>query len=218
MELPLPCLMLITDRQRRRPLPLLQAVDAAVAAGVDAVQLREKDLSARELYALAVELRRMTAGRCLLIVNSRMDVALAARADGVHLPEDGLPVRAVAALAPPGFLVGRSVHSVKDASAAANAGASYVQLGTIFETESKPGQAPAGLDLVRHATASLSVPCIAVGGIDAGNAAEVIAAGAQGVAVVGAILQAAVVGAAVAGLRAAIGAPAHGGRVGAETP
>jgi thiamine-phosphate pyrophosphorylase len=197
----------------------MEAIDAAVAAGIDAVQLREKDLPARDLYTLASELRRITAGRCLLIVNSRLDIALASGADGVHLPEDGLPVEAAVRIAPPNFLVGRSVHSTPGARAAAAAGASYVQVGTLFETESKPGVAPSGADLVRSAVAVAPVPCLGVGGIDESNAAEVIAAGAQGIAVVGAILQARDVGAAVAGLRVAIGAANPvGKRLSAEAP
>ena len=196
--------MLVTDRNRCRPSGLIDAIEFAVAAGVDVVQLREKDLDASALYDLALTLRDLTRGRCLLIVNSSLDVALAAGADGVHLPETGLQVAAARLIAPPGFLVGKSVHSLASALQAQQDGASYVQLGTIFTTASKPGLAPSGLALVRAVTASLDIPCLAVGGIDAGNAGEAIEAGAAGIAVVSAILMAADVHLAVEELRAVV--------------
>jgi thiamine-phosphate diphosphorylase len=199
--------MLVTDRRRCGSKGLRACIEAAVRAGVDAVQLREKDLPARELYALALEVRALTSGRCAMIVNERLDVALASGADGVHLPENGLPAAAARELCPPGFLVGCSVHSAEAAASAQAAGASYIELGTIFETASKPGLTPAGLDLVRSATAGLKIPCIAIGGIDSGNAASVLEAGASGVAVVAAILQAADIDGAVRDLRHALVTP-----------
>jgi len=204
VELPSPCLMLVTDRHRCGPAGLSATVAAAVAAGIDALQLREKDLEAEDLYRLAVELRARTAGRCAFIVNGRLDIAMAADADGVHLPERGLPLEAVRRICPPRFLAGRSVHSPEGAAAAQAAGASYIQLGTIFSTDSKPGLEPAGPALVRVACAGLEIPCLAVGGVDAGNAGQVLAAGASGVAVVSAILQAEDVAAAVRTLRRAL--------------
>jgi thiamine-phosphate pyrophosphorylase len=200
--------MLITDRERCRPGGLLHAIEAAVAAGVDAVQLREKDVEASAVYDLALVVRDLIRGRCPLIVNSRLDVALAVGADGVHLPEAGFPIAAARALCPPGYLIGKSVHSVAAAVEAQAQGASYVQLGTIFETTSKPGVHPAGLLLVSAAAAKLNIPCIAVGGLNADNAGEVLAAGASGVAVVSAILLADDVEVAVRELRVAMaGAP-----------
>ncbi|MGI8553008.1 MAG: thiamine phosphate synthase [Dehalococcoidia bacterium] len=202
----MPCLMLITDRARSR-FPIEEAVRRAVAAGVDAVQLREKAMEDGPLYQLATKLRRLTGGHCPLIVNGRLDIALAAGADGVHLPECGLPLEAARRLAPPGFLIGRSVHSTAAARAAEAEGAGYVQLGTIFATESKLGKEPDGLALVRNATSKLAIPCLAVGGITAANAHSVIAAGAQGVAVIGAILQQEEIETAVRLLRQAVVEP-----------
>lgn len=204
MELPSPCLMLVTDRHRCGPAGLSATVAAAVTAGIDALQLRERDLEPDELYRLALEFRALTADRCLFIVNGRLDVALAAGADGVHLPERGLPLEAVLPICPPAFLAGRSVHSPEGAEAAQAAGASYIQLGTIYPTESKPGLEPAGPALVRAACARIEIPCLAVGGVDAGNAGDVLTAGASGVAVVSAILQAEDVAAAVQALRHAL--------------
>jgi thiamine-phosphate pyrophosphorylase len=199
--------MLVTDRHRCGPHPLIEAIDLAVAAGVDALQLREKDLEAGELYELALVCRRITAGRCAFVVNGRVDVALATGADGVHLPERGLPIEAVHRIAPAGFLVGRSVHSVSGALEAETQGAGYVQLGTIFDTDSKPGLESAGVELVRKTANAIHIPCLAVGGIDAQNAGTVLAAGAQGVAVVSAILGAEDVTGAVHSIRMALAAP-----------
>jgi thiamine-phosphate pyrophosphorylase len=196
--------MLITDRRRCGHRSLLEAVALAVDAGIDALQVREKDLEANELYELTLQFRKLTAGRCLLIINSRMDVALAAEADGVHLPENGLPVSAARSIAPTGFLVGRSVHSVSGALAAERSGAAYVQLGTIFATESKPGVEPSGSALVREAAHVLTIPCIPVGGVNEFNASQLMSVGAAGVAVVAAILQAEDIAGHVAKLRQAV--------------
>jgi thiamine-phosphate pyrophosphorylase len=204
MPLPHPLLMLVTDRHRCGRRPLMESVSLAVACGIDALQLREKDLEACELYELALECRKLTAGRCLLIVNGRVDIALAVGADGVHLPENGLPISAARAIAPGGFIVGRAVHDIATALTAERSDADYVQIGTIFATESKPGVNPAGLALVREAARSLTIPSIAVGGVDESNAASLISAGAFGVAVVSAILQAEDIPARVAHLRQAL--------------
>jgi thiamine-phosphate pyrophosphorylase len=204
VKLPNPCLMLVTDRHRAGRRPLLESISLAVAAGVDAVQLREKDLPDRECLALAIQVEALTHGRCPLLINSRLDVALIVGAQGVHLPEDAIPIAAARSVTPDGFLIGKSVHDRNAAIEAERMGADYIQLGTIFATESKPGLAPRGLDLLRQTTPALSIPCIAVGGIEAGNAAAAVLAGAQGIAAVSAILQAADVEQAVNDLRAAM--------------
>lgn len=196
--------MLVTDRHRTHPLPLLESVKQAVMAGVDCVQLREKDLDTDQLRDLAIGLRQITRGRCLLIVNSSLDVAATSEADGLHLPENGIAVATVRRSAPEDFLVGKSAHSASAAFDAQRDGASYVELGTVFATDSKPGMQPAGLDLVRRATRDLHIPCLAIGGIHARNAGSVLAAGADGIAVVSAILQADNIAVAVAELRRAM--------------
>jgi len=154
------------------------------------VQLRETDLPGRDLLDLAVSLRAAIGDRATLLVNDRADVALAARADGVHLPERGLPVAAVRDVVGEGCLIGRSVHSVEAAVRGEQEGADFVQAGTIFETASKPGAPAAGLALVRDVVGAVSIPVLAIGGITADNACEVIEAGAGGVAVIGAIMDA----------------------------
>ena len=183
-----PCLMLITDRARLRGRPLEEVASQAVEGGASVVQLREKDLPTGELYDLAITLRAVLRGRALLLVNDRVDVALAVGADGVHLPEHSLPGKAVRALVSEGCIVGRSVHSVDAAVRAEAEGADFVQIGAVYETASKPGGTPGGVELVRAVAEAVRVPVIAVGGITAENVAEVVEAGADGVAVIGAIL------------------------------
>ncbi|HET8630551.1 MAG TPA: thiamine phosphate synthase [Thermomicrobiales bacterium] len=201
---PVPRLHLVTNRRLCGGRALADVVAEAAAGGLGAVQLREKDLPGGALLAEARALARAL-GPTLLIVNDRADVALAAGAAGVHLPEDGLPVAAVRALAGPATLIGRSVHSVAGARAAEADGADYVVLGTVFATASKPGGEPGGLDLVRAAADAVRIPVIAIGGIDGRNAASVVGAGAYGVAVMSAILQAAAPALVVEQLREIVG-------------
>jgi len=215
-ELPRPCLALITDR-RRSALPLLAAVAAAVDAGVDVVQLREPDLSREELLALARRLWAITAGRAVFVINSEVEVALVVGADGVHLTERGAAIASVRARSGGRLLVGRSVHSVEAARQAADEGADYVQIGAVFATASHPHRPPAGVALVRAVRAAVTVPpsvrrtsLLAVGGITPENAGEVLAAGADGVAVIGAILGSEQPGAMVRRFREVLAAHAAG--------
>jgi thiamine-phosphate pyrophosphorylase len=186
-RLRLPTLCLITDRQRCGESPLEDVVGEAVKGGVNLIQLREKDLPTGDLLALAMRLREVTRGHALLVINDRLDVVMAAGADGVHLPENGLPVAIARWLLGQHVLIGRSVHSEEAATEAEQAGADYVQLGTIYATESKPDAKPAGPDLVRKVSGAVGIPVLAVGGVQPKNAAEVIEAGASGASVISAI-------------------------------
>lgn len=168
------------------------------------MHLRAPDLAAGALYDLAVAFRAVTRGHALLIVHDRVDVALAAGADGVQLGEHGLPVDAARRVAGDRLFIGRSVHSVASAMQAARAGADFVLLGTIFASASHPEHPPGGLELVRAARAACPLPLIAIGGIDTSNAASAIAAGADGVAVIRAILAAQDIGTAVTALKRAL--------------
>lgn len=200
-----PILCLVTDRTACLGRPLEQVAADAVEAGVSLVQLREKDLSARQLLELGRSLRgavRVRGGS--LVVNDRVDVALAIEAEGVHLGGGSLPVREVRRLVGDRMLVGASVHSLEEALRAEGEGADYLLLGTIFETRSHPGLRPAGLELVSRVARAVTIPVVAIGGIKADNAAAVIGAGAQGVAVLTAIQSAVDVAAATRGLVAAI--------------
>ncbi len=189
-KLTIPCLALVTDRRLCRELSLEEAVAQAIEGGANVVQLREKDLPAADLLAIAEKLRAVTQGRALLLVNDRLDVALASAVDGVHLPEQGLPAAAARRLAGEAFIVGRSVHSVAEAVRAREEGADYVQVGTVFASRSHPGQPVAGLALIEAVAAGVSIPILAVGGITAANVGDVMRAGAGGAAVISAILDA----------------------------
>ena len=187
-KLTVPCLALVTDRSALGGLSLEEAVAQAVEGGANLVQLREKDLPAAELLALAEKLRAFTQGRALFLVNDRLDVALACSADGVHLPERGLPVAVARRLAGEEFIIGRSVHSVAEAVRAQDEGADYVQVGTVFASRSHPDQPVAGLGLLEAVAAAVSIPILAVGGITSANVGEATGAGASGAAVISAIL------------------------------
>ncbi|MFQ5933357.1 MAG: thiamine phosphate synthase [Dehalococcoidia bacterium] len=183
-------LHLVTDRTLCTDVPLDEAVSQAVEGGVEAVHLREKDLPSGELYRLATKLRKVTLGRALLIISDRIDIALAIAADGVHLPADSLPTYVAKKLGADKLLVGRSVHSVEEAVEAQEQEADYVILGTIYQTESHPGRKPGGPKLVRQVREAVDLPIFAIGGIDVSNSAEVMAAGATGVAVIRSVLAA----------------------------
>ena len=182
--------MLITDRSRLRGRALEEVASQAVEGGANVVQLREKDLPSGEVYNLAVTLRAVLRGRALLLVNDRIDVAIASGADGAHLPEHSVPVKWARQIAGDSCLVGRSVHSVEAALRAEAEGADYLQAGPVFETASHPGRAPAGVELLRTVAEAVRIPVIAVGGINAQNLRLALDAGATGVAVIGAILDA----------------------------
>ncbi len=190
MRLPEPPLLcLVTDRRRCEGRALEEVVEAAVAGGVDMVQLREKDMSAHSLLDLALRLRHITASRASLFVNDRIDVALASGADGVQLGESSIPVEVARSLVGGDLLIGRSVHAVESAIDASRAGADMLVFGTVFATASHANQRPSGVtplaELSRHGTA----PFLGIGGITAENVGAVVDAGASGAAVIAAITE-----------------------------
>jgi thiamine-phosphate pyrophosphorylase len=191
-----PRLHLVTNRHLCGDRSLVEVIGDATRGGLGAVQLREKDLPLAELLALAREVH-WALGDTPLIVNvggsdhaDALGVAVAIGAAGVHLPGDAGAVATARSALGPGALIGRSVHSLAEAQAAEAEGADYAILGTIFTTASKPGKAPAGLDLVTEVARSVAIPIIAIGGIDASNVAATLRAGAWGVAVMSTILAA----------------------------
>lgn len=184
-------LLLVTDRHGTGGRALRDLVEAALAGGADAVQLRERDLGARDLYDLAMGLRPLCVRfGAKLLVNDRIDVARAVGADGIHLPARSFSAPDARQLIGAGRLVGVSTHSRAEAEAAARAGADYVIVGPIFPTPSKAAFGPPlGLATLRATARSLTVPVIGIGGITAANVASVRRAGASGVAVIREILQ-----------------------------
>ena len=186
-NLDLPCLCLVTDRRLVASADLVGAVAEAVDGGVGMVQLREKDWPAAELLALARELRAVTQGKALLVVNDRLDIAILSGADGAQLGENALDVASARRLTGDDMLIGRSVHSAVGAVEAETSGADFLILGTLFKTSSHPGAQTAGLDIVRDVSERVSVPVLGIGGVSESNIDEVIGAGAAGAAVISAI-------------------------------
>jgi thiamine-phosphate diphosphorylase len=183
--------MLVTELIQCGDRPLAQVVAAAIEGGVNIVQLREKDLPANELLALARQLRGLCGDRALFFINDRVDVALLCGADGVQLGEHALPVAAVRKLLPASMRIGRSVHSVDAARAAEQDGADFLIAGTIYATPSHPEAEIAGAEFLRSLASRVDLPVIAIGGLTPARAAECLKAGAAGVAVVSGIIAAA---------------------------
>lgn len=185
-------LHLVTDSALCGERGVLAVVEAAVAGGVSCVQLREKQLETRAFVERARALKAWLAPRGVpLIINDRVDVALAAGADGVHLGQQDLPLAEVRRLAPAGWIVGVSAESVEDAIHAVQGGADYIGASPVFATPTKADHAPPlGLDGLRRIRAAVKLPLVAIGGIHAGNARDVVRAGADGLAVVSAIVAA----------------------------
>lgn len=170
-------------------------VEAAVAGGVDVVQLREKDRSARERYHVGRKLRTLTreAG-VTFVVNDRVDLADAVDADGVHLGDDDLPVPVAREQLGADAVIGRSVSFVDDARRAEEAGADYLGVGAVYATGSKDDiddeEYEIGPDRVGEIAATVDIPVVGIGGVTADNAGSVVEAGADGVAVITAITDA----------------------------
>jgi thiamine-phosphate diphosphorylase len=203
-----PSLTLVSDRRRVARGDLVALAAAAAGAGVDLIQVREKDLIDGELAGLVRAVVRVVAGtRARVLVNGRPDVAELAGAYGVQLPEEGLPVAEVKR-AFPRLIVGASRHSLAGAQRAEAEGADFVLLGPIFATPGKT-QPPLGLGALAAAARALRVPVHAIGGVDEETAGDVRAAGAQGLAAIRPFLEGDVA-CAVHALRA--GAAAGAGR------
>jgi thiamine-phosphate pyrophosphorylase len=188
-----PIICYVTDRkslaESESGAGVLGRIHTAIAAGVDWVQIREKDLSGRELLGLAREAVAAGVG-ARVIVNDRVDVALAAGAAGVHLGRESLGARDVvrwcrAGNAPADFLVGVSCHSLEEAREAEGAGAAYVFFGPVFDTPSKRGMGePQGVARLREICRSVAIPVLAIGGVSEENSGDCVRAGAAGIAAI----------------------------------
>jgi thiamine-phosphate pyrophosphorylase len=183
-------LLLVTDRQQTRGRPLLDVLTRALTAGVRAVQLRERDLSARDLLRLAQEVQRLTTvHQAQLLINDRVDIAMGLDGVGVHLRADSLPVVAARKLLGRQRVIGISTHSVEEVVRAEAEGADYVVLGPIYETPSKTVYGvPLGVRALEDACRRVRVPVVGIGGVTAARVEEIRRAGAFGVAVVTAVL------------------------------
>ena len=176
---------LVTDRRRADP---VQQARRAAEAGIDLIQVRERDLEAAALAALVSDVVAVTRGTgTRVVVNDRLDVALACGAAGVHLRGDSVPVSAARRLAPAGFLVGCSVHRVEDVQR--TAGADYLIAGTVFPTSSKPAGPPPprllGVEGLAAIVRAAPAPVLAIGGMTEERIGPITAAGAAGFAAIG---------------------------------
>lgn len=185
-------LMLVTDRALSRGRETAWVVREAVAGGATCVQLREKSADTREFLEEARAVKKALESTGVpLIINDRVDVALAAGADGVHLGQRDMPIAEARRLGPPGWIIGVSAETVADAVQAERDGADYVGASPVFATPTKTDTAPPlGLEGLRAVCAAVRIPVVAIGGLHAGNAHAVRAAGAAGLAVVSAIVAA----------------------------
>ena len=185
-------LYLITDRNCCNGRELDSVLEEALMGGVKTVQLREKDLSSRDLFTLAVKLRTLTTRwGARLIINDRTDIALAVAADGVHLGHGSMPIRESRRLLGSGKLIGVSCHTRQEALTAQDDGADFITFGPVFYTPSKAAYgAPVGLVELGDISRLLSLPVFALGGIKRSNAQEALAAGVHGIAMISAILAA----------------------------
>lgn len=214
LRAPGPVAFYVTDRRgfglddRRAAALLLETVARAADAGVDAIQLREKDLGGRAMLELA-EGAVARAAQAKILVNDRLDVALAAGAAGVHLGGESMSVSEVAKFRAAGrasadFLIGRSCHSLEEALEAEREGADYVFFGPVFATPSKARYgAPQGTEALAGVCRRVRVPVLAIGGITLENAGTCIAAGAAGVAAIRLFQEAEDIAAVVRGLKGA---------------
>lgn len=185
-------LCLITDRMQTAGRTLPAVVARALRGGLRAVQLREKDLPAAQLYELAVELRQITRDfGATLLINDRIDVALAVDADGVHLGKAGLPVSSARRILGDNRLIGYSAHSTDEALQAQRDGADFVSLGPVYHTPAKaPYGEPVGLAVLAEAVRVLTIPVLALGGIKQSSVADVMSTGVRGIALISAVMNA----------------------------
>jgi thiamine-phosphate pyrophosphorylase len=186
-------LYLVTDRNLSLGRSTADIVRAAVAGGATCVQLREKACGTREFLAEARAVRDVLAGTGVpLVINDRVDVALAVGADGVHLGQKDMPLADARRLTGRSMFIGISAECVEDAVRAEGEGADYVGVSPVFATSTKTDTArPLGLDGIAAIRAAVSLPLVGIGGIGPANAADVLRAGCDGIAVVSAIVSAA---------------------------
>ena len=185
-------LIVITDSALAAPRTVIDVVRSALRAGTPAIQLRDKQATARELLEQATILRALTRQHgALLFINDRLDVALAAQADGVHLGPRDIPLAAARSVAPLPFLIGVSTDDPEAAAVAQQQGASYIGCGAVFGTRSKDvGGEVIGTAQLQRVVEAARIPVVGIGGIDESNVDAVAASGAAGAAVIGAVMKA----------------------------
>ena len=183
-------LLVVTDRHQTNGRPLVPLLQRVLTAAAPAIQLRERDLSVRELVTLARQVQAVTASsNSQLLINDRIDVALALEGVGIHLRSNSLPLSVARQMLGTHRLLGISVHSVEEGLSAQSQGADYIVLGPIYETPSKlMFGPPLGIHTLEKACKLVRIPIIGIGGVTAARAREMRCAGAFGAAVISAIL------------------------------
>jgi thiamine-phosphate pyrophosphorylase len=179
----------VTCQKLSRGRSNLEVLEALIKGSARVVQLREKEMPDRELYLMARAFRDRTAGAGMTFINDRVDVCRAVEADGVHLGQDDFPVSEARRLLGPQTVIGVSTHNVEQALRAAEEGADYINVGPIFETNTKEHTGPpVGIELFRKVRAVVKIPITVMGGINLDNLNQVLEAGASQVAVVSGIV------------------------------
>ena len=183
-------LYVITDEIISRGQSHATIAQQAVSGGADIIQLRDKSRSCAELTGIGRKIAAITGkAGVVFIVNDRLDVAIACGADGVHLGQDDMRLSTARQIAPPGFIIGVSVSTVEEAVDSEREGADYIALSPVFSTTSKGNAGPGhGLDRLREIRRAVSIPVIAIGGINRRNVRDIIEAGADGIAVISAVV------------------------------
>lgn len=182
-------LYLVTDRKLLGERDLVQSIEQAIQGGVSLVQLREKSVSSREFLELAFRVKEITSRyKIPLIINDRLDIALAVEADGLHVGQDDLPMLKARELLGPDKIIGVSARTLAEALLAQEQGADYLGVGAIFKTSTKTDALEVSLEQLESIKKAVSIPVVAIGGINLENVQQVMATGVDGVSVVSAIL------------------------------
>lgn len=182
-------LHVLTDTVLQDRFSHVELAQMAIEGGASVIQLRQKNGTTREMILMASQIKQLCAERnVLFIVNDRIDVAMASEADGVHLGQDDFPLSLARKLLGDDKIIGGSAGNLDEAMICLTGGADYVGVGPVYTTSSKMDAGPAGgLDLLRNIVEKIPLPVIAIGGVDETNAADVMRAGAQGVAVISSV-------------------------------
>jgi len=184
-------LYVIIDTQALKGHTHLEAANQIISGGAKIIQLRDKLLSKKELLPIAYQLRKLCAEHnVLFIINDYLDIALAVDADGLHLGQNDLPIKVARQLLPIDKILGGSVTTVEQAITIESEGADYIAVGSVYPTKYKETATVVGLERLRQVRQAISLPLVAIGGINKDNAAAVMAAGANSVAVISAVLEA----------------------------
>ncbi len=183
-------LYLVTDRSLAKDIPLETIVEMAIRGGVTLVQLREKNIDAKDFYDHAIRLKEITDKYHIpLIINDRIDIMMAVGAEGVHVGQEDIPAAAVRKIIGPDKVMGVSAHNLKEALQAEKDGADYIGVGSIYPTDTKKNTSPVSLQELQKICQNVSIPVIAIGGINNKNLTTLLGTNISGIAVVSAIIK-----------------------------